>query len=201
MNVTKNHKKIKTIILRIITGLITAGVIWAVFLSINMIIAMNNPPPPGNGYTVIILGCRVNDGVPSQMLVRRLNAALGFLHENEAVACVTTGGYGENQSYSEARVGKNWLIMNDIDESRIFLEDASVNTRGNLNYAYEIITQEQLPENVIIVSDGFHLWRATRTARDLFGDVYVIPAQTRPVRVLPYYWVREWLALTRDIIT
>jgi len=152
-------------------------------------------------YTVIILGCQVRNGVPSQMLVQRLDVARNFMSENETVMCVTTGGYGPNQPVSEARVGKDWLVQNNIEKSRIYLEDNSTNTRENLIFAHDIIIKEDLPRNVIIVSDGFHLHRAKEIAKELFDGVCVIPVQTRPVIAIPTYWVREWFALTRDYIS
>jgi uncharacterized SAM-binding protein YcdF (DUF218 family) len=193
------QKKLLRIFFRIIIALIIAGFAWATFLSINMLIAMGNTPNPDKDCTVIVLGCQVRNGVPSRMFVQRLTAALNFMDENEAVMCVTTGGYGQNQPVSEAEVGRNWLIGNDVKESRIFLENSSTNTFENLTLARDIILQEGLPQDVVIVSDGFHLWRATMTAEDLFGAVYVISART-PITAIPTYWVREWFALTRDIV-
>jgi uncharacterized SAM-binding protein YcdF (DUF218 family) len=194
--------------LRILTGLITAGLIYATVLTIGMLTTMWWKTPPEirtpsehQQYTIIVLGCHVQNGIPSTMLVQRLITAHDFLSEYEAVQCVTTGGYGAGQAYSEAEVSRNWLVRRDVCESRIFLEDSSTNTFQNLTFARDVINEHDLPQNVIIVSDGFHLWRASMVAETLFdGEVYVIPAKTRPAFLLPTYWVREWFALTRDFI-
>ncbi|MCL1832106.1 MAG: YdcF family protein, partial [Oscillospiraceae bacterium] len=74
----------------------------------------------------------------------------------------------------------------------------SVNTEENLRFASDIIAEENLPRNIVIISDGFHLWRAQMLAEDLFDEVRVIPSQT-PYPVITTYWVREWFALTRDV--
>jgi uncharacterized SAM-binding protein YcdF (DUF218 family) len=199
-----NRHKATRAAVRVILVLIAAGLAWAVFLSANMLAAMTRTPPDGD-YTVIVLGCHVWHGVPSTMLEQRLITARDYLHENETLMCVTTGGYGAGQSVSEARTGKNWLERHGVDESRLFLEDASTSTWENLTYAREVIAEEGLPPNIVIVSDGFHLWRARIMAERLFDDgggdssgaeIYVIPAPTRPATLLPTYWVREWLALT-----
>jgi len=168
-----------------------------------MILVWRNTPPPNpdDDYTVIVLGCHVQNGVPSTMLTSRLKTAQDFLYENEAVMCVTTGGYGIGQPVSEAETSKNWLVRNEICESRIFLEDESTSTLENLVYADFIIHDEELPENIVIVSDGFHLWRAKMIAEELrFDKVYVIPAPTTPAHLLPTYWVREMLAITHYIV-
>ncbi|MCL1866235.1 MAG: YdcF family protein [Oscillospiraceae bacterium] len=196
------RKKVTRIIFRVIMGLISAGLAWTVFLSINMLIAMGKQPPSAlDDCTVIVLGCRVQNGVPSTMYYQRLVSARDYLKENETVMCVTTGGYGVGEAYSEAETGRSWLIRNNINESRIYLEDESKNTLDNLGFAREVIAEEGLSENIVIVSDGFHLWRAKMTAEKLFGgDVYVIPAKTSPPILLPTYWVREMFAITRDFI-
>jgi uncharacterized SAM-binding protein YcdF (DUF218 family) len=192
---------------RILLGLIVAGFIWAMFLSVNMIVAMRDTPPVSDdSYTVIVLGCHVQNGVPSTMLTSRLKTAKGYLQENEAVMAVTTGGYGVGQRVSEAETGKNWLVHNEICESRIFLEDRSTSTLENLLYARVVVGTQELPRNIVIVSDGFHLWRAKLMAEDLekssllgisvFEEIYVIPAPTTPPHLIPTYWVREWFALT-----
>jgi len=136
------------------------------------------------------------------MLASRLRAARDYMNENEAVMCVTTGGYGEGQPISEAETGKNWLVRNDICESRIYLEDASTNTLDNLTFARDVILEEDLPQDIVIASDGFHLWRAKMVAEGLGfeGQIYVIPAKTSPWFLLPTYWTREMFAITRDFI-
>jgi uncharacterized SAM-binding protein YcdF (DUF218 family) len=191
------RNKYTRLALRITVGLIIAGFAWAIFLSVNMLIAMSKTPPAEGDYTVIVLGCHVQNGVPSTMLVQRLRTAHSFLQENETVV-VTTGGYGIGQPYSEAYVSRNWLVRNDICDSRIFLEDASTSTLENLWFARRIIFDEELPRNIVIVSDGFHLWRAKLIAEDFlqFENVRVIPAKTNPPTLLPTYWAREMLALT-----
>jgi uncharacterized SAM-binding protein YcdF (DUF218 family) len=199
------RKKVLRIMFNVLLILVIAGIVWAAFLTICMLVIMNVNQPnvkalEKRDYTVIVLGCHVQNGVPSTMLAERLATAGNFMSEHEAVMCVTTGGYGIGQPYSEAEVGKNWLARNGIDTSRIFLEDSSVNTRENLIYARDVIVENGLPQNVIIVSDGFHLWRAKMIAENLFDSVYTIPAKTRPFTLAPTYWVREWLALTRDFI-
>jgi len=188
-------------VLIIIAVLFSLGVGWAVFLTVNMLIVINTPLPPNEkDYTVIVLGCKVlKSGRPSDMLTQRLIGALNLLNENENYVCVVTGGQGHDEPRPEAHVMRDWLIEKGISPERIFIEDLSVNTHENLNLAYEVITENNLPEDVIIVSDGFHLWRAKMTANRLFNEVHTFASYTYKRMIIPY-WIREWAALTRDIL-
>jgi uncharacterized SAM-binding protein YcdF (DUF218 family) len=198
----KRNKRLYTAF-KILLGVTAAGFAWAAFLTANMLLAvLNNTPNPSDSpepeYTVIVLGCQARNGEPSAMLAERLDTALQFLNEHESALCITTGGYGAGQSVSEAEVGRNRLTANNICESRIFMENASTSTLENLEFAREIMLAEDLPRDTVIISDGFHLWRASLMAADCFdgeGQIYTVPARTRRI-LLPTYWVREWLAIT-----
>jgi len=177
------------------------GFIYAAFLSVNMVIAMSDNPEifPDKERTVIVLGCMVKGDAPSVMLARRLTAARDYLLEDPNAVCVVTGGLGHNQTHTEADVMRDWLIRYGIAEERIFKEDRSTSTAENLRFAYEIVTQNNLPTNVVIISDGFHLWRAKMLASNHFNEINTIAAQTQRY-IMPTYWVREWFAVTREFL-
>ena len=83
-----------------------------------------------------------------------------------------------------------------IDEERIFLEDRSHNTRENLVFAKEIAEKQGLGEEVAIVTQGFHMYRATQLAKAAGFTPYSLVAETDPL-LFPEYYGRELLSLTK----
>jgi uncharacterized SAM-binding protein YcdF (DUF218 family) len=195
------RKKGLYITYNIFLALFTIGCIYAVFLSSLMIITMREKPTPApeNGSTVIVLGCRIWGDVPSIMLARRLAGAHEYLLENENAVAVVTGGVGAGQYRSEACVMRDWLVNRGIESERIFLEELSTSTAENIAFAYDIIKENNLPENIVIVSDGFHVRRGKMIALKYFDEVSTVSVKTQPY-MLATYWVREWFALTQEIV-
>ncbi|MBR6242047.1 MAG: YdcF family protein [Ruminococcus sp.] len=168
----------------IITGAVT---------SFFMVRAMKDSPPSGN-TTLVVLGCKVKNGRPSNMLQRRLDAAYEYLSQNGDTCVIVSGGQGSDELISEALCMKEYLTGRGISPDRIFMEDKSVNTRENLRFSQEIIKREGLPEDITIVTDGFHQLRSHMLADDLGIKAYSISADTR-WWLLPTYWVREWFGV------
>ncbi|MCL2638074.1 MAG: YdcF family protein [Oscillospiraceae bacterium] len=195
------RRKILFTAFKILVILASVGLLYVGFLSMNMFIAARDEPeiPPEKERTLIVLGCQIRGDNPSFMLARRLAAARNYLLADENSVCVVTGGIGQGQARSEACVMRDWLINNGISEERIFLEERSTSTAENIAFASEIIDEFNLPRDVVIVSDGFHLWRGKIIAERFFDEVNSVPAKTQPY-VLPTYAVREWLALTRELV-
>lgn len=83
-----------------------------------------------------------------------------------------------------------------IQEDRIFLEDRSHNTRENFKFAKEIQEEQGLGENVVVVTQGFHMYRAMQLAKAAGFTPYSLVAETDPL-LLPEYYGRELLSLTK----
>ena len=170
---------------------------FGVVMSCLMAAAMNRPPQ-GNG-TVVILGCQVKGTQPSLMLTKRLEAAKGYLDQNPQAVCIPSGGKGNWELVSEAQAMKTWLVDHGIDETRIYLEDQSADTVENVRNSKEIMEREGLPQDMILVSDGFHLFRASLIAQKQGVEVGTVSAQT-PWYTLATFWMREIFALAQELI-
>ena len=175
-------------------GLCYAGVLTGL-----MINAMASPPSDSS-CPIIVLGCKVNpSGNPSLMLQNRINAAADYLLDNPNAICVVSGGQGEDEPQSEAQVMFDGLVKLGVEPTRIIKEDKSTNTNQNLEFSLEKLREQGLStENIIIVTDGFHQFRAHLMAEELGGKATSVNAKT-PVWLAPAYWIREWLALTQYI--
>ena len=73
-------------------------------------------------------------------------------------AVFIVGGGGKMAGYAEAVAQKL-----GIAKERLILEDKSVNTDQNLQYSRDKISDSQA--KVVIVSNQFHIFRATRIAK------------------------------------
>lgn len=158
------------------------------------------PAQPGADY-VILLGTQIKEDGPSVEYRSRLLAARDYLTENPDSMLVATGGKGDNEHISEAQGAYEFLTALGISGDRILLEDRSTNTYENLENAYEIITgveEDGDPGKVVIISSGFHLFRARFIARKVgFRDVSS-KGSLGNIFLLPFFCVREFFALVKD---
>ncbi len=166
--------------------------IFSCVMSVQMVQAMHNSPH--SVETIVVLGCKVNGDEPSTMLERRLETAYTYLNENESVKCVVTGGKGDENRSAEGDVMAAWLIDAGIDPARILVEDEARSTQENMLYTASILEEEKLGNCVIVVTDGYHQYRAALYAQQAGLSVTALNARTNPLFV-PTYWAREVLGL------
>lgn len=178
--------------LPILAVCIAAGIVFCSAMSVQMVRTIASQPKTPE--TVIVLGCKVRGSRPSAMLTRRLEAALSYLNENPDIMCITTGGQGSGEDLPEGQAMKAWLVEHGIAEERILVEDTSTDTRENLQNAAEILKEQNLGNQAVIITDGFHEYRASLLAKQAGLETQAYSAYTKPLYV-PTYWVREWMAL------
>ena len=176
----------------VVAVLVLHAAVWNYF-------AYGRPPQTSGEATVIVLGCKVNDGQPSLMLRRRLTAAWKYLEQNPQANCVVSGGMGKNETSTEASVMKQFLVDSGIDTSRIYEEDRSVNTDTNIRNSLALIERENLSENLIICTDGFHQLRAWLYIRRYGAEARAVSGRT-PVMVIPSYAVRELCGIVKMFV-
>lgn len=184
-------------------AVITAGtavfgfVSVCVFFSVNMAIYIDEPVE--NVRAVMVLGCRVKGGEPSNMLKARLNAGLKVLEENPEAVCIVSGGQGSGEDIPEAEAMRRYLAENGISEERIFTEDKSTSTRENFRFSKKIFEELGISDGIVVATNDFHQYRAELYARQNGLDVGHRSAKTHSASFLNY-WIREWLALLSAIL-
>lgn len=185
----------KQAVVRLVTAFYCLGLVWAAYLSGLMLSVQANTPP--ENVPVIVLGAQVySEEKMGVSLTGRINAAYDYLLDNPQSSCIVTGGQGGDEPCPEALTEKNVLVKMGIDEERIFLEDRSHNTRENLVFAKEIAEEQGLGEEVAVVTQGFHMYRATQLAKAAGFTPYSLVAETDPL-LFPEYYGRELLSLTK----
>lgn len=154
--------------------------------------------PPGEGNTVVVLGCQVVGERPSRMLQGRLNCALEYLNAHPQSEVVCSGGRSPGDPMSEAAVMQKYLIEQGIAANRIFAEEHSRNTEENLFFSARIIAEHRLPRSIAIATDGFHQLRAGVYAEKAGLSPASLPAFSA-WGLIPSYWVRECFALVKAV--
>lgn len=185
------------VVMCVVIGLLCLSGVLAVVISGFMVHAMYDTPKEEN--VVVVLGCKVKNGVPSLMLRRRLDAAYAYLSEHPDVPVIVCGGQGTDEAMSEAQCMYEYLTNKGLDESRIYREDTSTSTLENLSNAQNILEEHDWGDRITIVTDGYHQLRASMIADSLGLDTDHVSAYTSWYLV-PTYWVREWLGVCYQFV-
>lgn len=142
---------------------------------------------------IVVLGAGLRGDSPSPILSDRIQKAYTYLTEHPDAVCIASGGQGEDEQISEAQCIFNHLTQMGIDESRIWLEDRSTSTWENFKFTLNLIEQKtgSRPEQLGVLSNDFHLFRAGIFARQCGIDPIGIPAPTSNFTLRINYYLRE----------
>lgn len=147
---------------------------------------------------IIVLGALVYEDRPSIVLQYRLDKAYQYLKENKNTKCIVSGGQGKNEKYSEAKIMSDYLIKKGIKKERIILEDKSTTTKENLQYSSKYFDKNN--DTIGIVTNNFHLFRATYIAKKLeLKNLYGIASKSR-IKNLPNNLLREFFAVLKCLL-
>lgn len=196
LSLKRQRKERGAMILLIIGGILGSLIlIWAGITTAFMISGAV-PKKHDENATVIVLGCKVKGEEPGLHLSRRIEAASRYLKEHPDANCVASGGKGSGERISEAQAIFNKLTADGIDPSRIVLEEQSVNTEQNLRFSLAKIRKHGWSEELVLITDGFHQYRAAFQAKKL--GLIVSPVSARHVwHTFPANYGRELIAITK----
>lgn len=175
-------------------AVVCLGIGWAGFLTLCMAQGATAAPP--KTATVVVLGCEVRGEEPSADLAERIRTAAEYLKAHPQAAAIASGGQGRGEQISEAEAIRRGLLSYGIEEARIFKEDRSTNTKENIRYSMEVIRAHGLSEEIAIVTDDYHEYRAGQIAARQGVTAFAVPAKT-PWYVFSTCYLRELLALTK----
>lgn len=195
---SREKKWAKAVLCVLIAGYTAFVALFAVE-SVLMLDAVNKYPEKQN-TTLIVLGCAVYGETPSQMLRLRLDATEEYLKENPEAVAVLSGGQGPNEDIPEALCMYRELVGRGIEPERLFMENKSTSTRENIAFSMEIIKENKLSENITLVTNNFHLYRASLSVNSQGYDCSCIAAYT-PLPLLPTYIMREYMGILAQGVT
>src|SRR5215467_8190686 len=131
---------------------------------------------------IVVLGAAQYNGRPSPVLKARLDHAYELYHQGYAPAIITTGSYGPDPNFSEAQVSTRYLVQRGVDMADIITEQGSGTTFDTIQAASELLKAKGWT-TALVVSDGFHLYRAKRMFSDNGIMTYTSPAPNNPIEV------------------
>ncbi|HYN89699.1 MAG TPA: YdcF family protein [Ardenticatenaceae bacterium] len=148
---------------------------------------------------IVVLGTAQWNGRPSPVLRARLDHALSLYQDGLAPLMVTTGGYGRDRRFSEAGVGRDYLLARGVPPEAILTEEVGSSSWESLVAASELL--EPLgARRVLLVSDPFHMRRLKLMSAQLGLQPMASPTRTSPISRRPSlefsYVLREVVSLT-----
>jgi uncharacterized SAM-binding protein YcdF (DUF218 family) len=125
---------------------------------------------------ILILGAAEYQGRPSPVLRARLDHALTLYQRGLAPKLLTTGGHGVGSKFTEAEAARDYLVEKGVPAENILLEMEGTSTLQSVTAASEVMRRFNL-RTCVMVSDGYHLFRAKRMMESLGLECYGSPRQ------------------------
>lgn len=130
---------------------------------------------------ILVLGAAEYRGLPSPVLKSRLDHALALYQRKLAPRVLTTGGSGGDPDFTEGEVARNYLVRKGIPGEAIVVEPEGETTWHSVVAATEIMRRMNL-RSCVLVSDGYHIYRAKRMMQSQGVEVWGSPrASARPL--------------------
>lgn len=130
---------------------------------------------------IVVLGTAQYNGRPSPALKARLDETLFAYQQGTAPYIVVTGGKQPGDAYTESEASRDYLVDQGVPESAILMESNGRDSWQSMRGAAEALKQIGA-KRVLIVSDGFHLFRLKVMARELGLSPIARAASESPIR-------------------
>lgn len=137
---------------------------------------------------IVVLGAAEYNGRPSPVLKARLDHAFDLHRRRLAPLIFTTGGAGGDPQYTEGQVGRDYLVNRGVASENIVMEGEGDSTVETLLAVSEVMRRMGL-RSAILVSDGYHIYRAKHILEHTGMRVYGSPRPHTPRGS----WRERWL--------
>ncbi len=129
---------------------------------------------------IVVMGAAQYNGRPSPVFESRLEHTLALYEEGLAPFIVVTGGKQPGDAYTEAETAQQWLIDRGVPVDAILMETAGRSTQDSIEGVAGVLPSEGT--SLLVVSDGFHLFRSELMFRDVGFEAFSSPAPDSPIR-------------------
>lgn len=146
---------------------------------------------------ILVLGCGVRaDGTPSPMLTDRLERSIELYEGGASGKLLMSGDHG-SMKYDEVNVMKQHAVNRGVPSENVFMDHAGFSTYESIYRAKEIFKAEK----IIVVTQGYHLYRALYIAAGLGVEAYGVGADRCSYAGQQFREAREFLARAKDFFT
>lgn len=165
-----------------------------------LVVNKSNYFDPIKSDAILVLGHAIDEnGMPSLWLNNRLNIAIQLYFNNYAPYIIVTGGAGPRDKIPVAYVMRSYLIKMGIPPSSILTENISNNTYENFMYA-SIIARDYDISNIILVTNGFHMYRSILLGSTYFEKISPATSHT-PFSISSLFaYIREPVSIVSNLI-
>ncbi|HEV3279356.1 MAG TPA: YdcF family protein [Terriglobia bacterium] len=152
---------------------------------------------------IVVFGAAQYEGQPSPVFKARLDHAFDLEEKGLAPVVITTGAGGGDLRFTEAGVGRDYLIQLGMAADKILADTASQTTYQSVQAVARLLLERHL-DSCIAVSDGFHLYRIKRMLQQRGVEPYGSPAPESPIEADAWertlHTVREVVSTTAWIL-
>ena len=146
---------------------------------------------------VLVLGAGVWDNQrPSHMLEDRLLQGIELYEIGVSNRLLMSGDHGR-VNYDEVNIMKKFAIDEGVPSGNVFMDHAGFSTYESLYRARDIFKAKK----IIIVTQGYHLYRALYIANAMGLEAYGVAADPRQYAGQDYREARESLARVKDFFS
>jgi vancomycin permeability regulator SanA len=150
-----------------------------------------------NADCIIVLGAGIKaDGSPTWMLEDRIKTGIQLYNVGASEKLLMSGDHGRDE-HDEVNTMKSYAINECVPSEDIFMDHAGFETYDSMYRAKKVFGAKK----VIIVTQGYHLYRALYIAEQLGLEAYGVDANLRYYSNKMVYWkFRESLARVKAFV-
>jgi uncharacterized SAM-binding protein YcdF (DUF218 family) len=123
---------------------------------------------------IVVFGAAEYSGRPSPVYRARLDHAFDIFQKGIAAIVITTGGAGQDPTYSEGGVGHDYLMHRGIPEANLIAETQGSDTAQSAQRVAVILKRNGM-KNCVAVSDAYHVFRIQKLLEHEGIQAYVAP--------------------------
>ena len=185
MNSTSSSKPVwrNRKLLYLLSLLVSVVVLCIIIISVHIVRAANLQQTHA-ADAIVVFGAAEYAGRPSPVFRARLDHAFALFQQGLAPVVITTGGAGQDPSFSEGGVGRDYLIRRGIAERNLIAETQGTDTAHSAQRVGVIMRTNGM-HTCVAVSDQYHVFRMQKLLEHEGIHVYVAPRpDSRPRSVL-----------------
>jgi uncharacterized SAM-binding protein YcdF (DUF218 family) len=137
---------------------------------------------------IVVLGAAEYRGRPSPVFKARLDHALELYRRGLAPRMLTSGGAGGDPVFTEGGVGRSYLVGSGVPSEAIIVEPEAETTVQSMSAVAEIMRRMGL-KTCILVSDGYHIFRAKQMLATQGFSVYGSPRPSPSAEGARQWWL------------